>query len=169
MKEKTIYLAMGCFWGAQKYFDMVKGVLLTEVGYANGTTDKTDYREVCSGTTDHAEVLKVTFDEDALSLEDILTLFFEAIDPTSVNRQGNDIGRQYRSGIYYTDEEDAGRINSFIDSERQKYGFIATEALPLMNYCKAEEYHQKYLDKTPGGYCHIGSAEFRFAENYRRK
>lgn len=169
MKEKTIYLGMGCFWGAQKYFDMVRGVTATEVGYANGNTEKTDYKTVCSGATDHAEVLKVTYDEDLITLKDILTLFFEAVDPTAVNRQGNDVGRQYRSGIYYTDPSDTAVIDSELTKQKEKYGTVATEALALKNYCKAEEYHQKYLDKTPFGYCHIGPREFEFARNFNRK
>lgn len=169
MKEKTVYLGMGCFWGSQKYFDLVRGVISTEVGYANGTTDETDYKTVCSGVTDHAEVVKVTYDADVLSLGDVLALFFEAIDPTAVDRQGNDVGRQYRTGVYYTDAADLPVIEAAIEAQRQKYGAVATEALPLKNYCKAEDYHQKYLDKTPFGYCHIGRREFDFAKNYKRK
>lgn len=158
---KTIYLAGGCFWGAEKYLDMIKGVVHTEVGYANGATQNPTYRQVCSEGTGHAEAVKVDYDEAALSLEFLLEIFYDAIDPTSVDRQGNDAGRQYRTGIWYVDEADRPIIeNSLKKLEARLQKPLAIEYGPLENYWPAEEYHQKYLDKNPGGYCHIGPAKF---------
>ena len=151
---KEIYLAGGCFWGMQGYFDRVKGVVESEVGYANGNSQKTDYYSL--KITDHAETLKITFDENVVAFAEILEHFFRVIDPVSIDRQGNDIGRQYRTGIYYTDENDKEFLQKFIAIKQEKYKEkIAVEVAPLRNYARAEEYHQKYLEKNPNGYCHI--------------
>lgn len=153
---KEIYLAGGCFWGLQKYLDSVKGVVFTEVGYANGETENPTYQEVCLDYTGFAEAVYVKYDSEKISLTFLLKLYYDAIDPVSVNRQGPDRGRQYRTGIYYTDKEDLAVIEDSI-KELQTYFDkpIAIEVTSLTNYYKAEEYHQKYLDKNPGGYCHI--------------
>lgn len=151
-----IVLAGGCFWGMEAYFKRLKGVLKTEVGYANGETVNPTYEEVCKNITGHAEVLKLEFDLDQISLDDLLTHFFKVIDPTLLNRQGGDIGSQYRTGIYYVDERMLPTLESALRKEQEKYEKpIVTELLPLQSYYVAEEYHQKYLDKNPHGYCHI--------------
>ncbi len=161
---KTIYLAGGCFWGAQKFFDQFDGVIATEVGYANGPDSAPSYEDVCR-SSGHAETVRVDYDESAISLEDILKYYFMVIDPTAVNRQGHDIGIQYRTGIYYTDEAMLPVIRKVYDEEAAKYGKpLATEVLPLQNFFSAEEYHQKYLDKNPGGYCHIAPEYFTIAK-----
>jgi methionine-S-sulfoxide reductase len=161
---KTIYLAGGCFWGAQKFFDQFDGVIATEVGYANGPDSAPSYEDVCR-SSGHAETVRVDYDESAISLEDILKYYFMVIDPTAVNRQGHDIGIQYRTGIYYTDETMLPVIRKAYDEEAAKYGKpLATEVLPLKNFFSAEEYHQKYLDKNPGGYCHIAPEYFTIAK-----
>ncbi|WP_181562885.1 peptide-methionine (R)-S-oxide reductase MsrB [Campylobacter hyointestinalis] len=151
---KDIYLAGGCFWGTQAYFDKIRGVIKTDVGYANGNSDKTDYYSLhYSG---HAETVHITFDKNVVSLAEILAHYFRIIDPFSVNKQGNDVGLQYRTGIYYNDSSLENEIFEFIKHEQTKYDKkIAVEVEPLKNYVLAEEYHQKYLDKNPGGYCHV--------------
>ncbi|MDA3077744.1 peptide-methionine (R)-S-oxide reductase MsrB [Campylobacter sp. JMF_06 NA1] len=151
---KEIYLAGGCFWGMEGYFRRVKGVASSEVGYANGNSEKTDYYSLKK--TDHAETLKIKFDENVVAFAEILEHFFRVIDPTSVDKQGNDVGRQYRTGIYYTNESDKEFLQNFIALKQKKYKEkIAVEVAPLRNYARAEEYHQNYLGKNPNGYCHI--------------
>ncbi|MDA3047317.1 peptide-methionine (R)-S-oxide reductase MsrB [Campylobacter sp. JMF_08 NE1] len=151
---KEIYLAGGCFWGMEGYFKRVSGVLSTEVGYANGNSQKTDYYSLKN--TDHAETLKIKFDENVVAFAEILEHFFRVIDPVSVDKQGNDVGRQYRTGIYYTNESDKEFLQNFIALKQKKYKEkIAVEVAPLRNYARAEEYHQNYLGKNPNGYCHI--------------
>lgn len=152
---KTIYLAGGCFWGTQKFFDQFTGVIRTSVGYANGKTENPSYQDVCGGSG-HAETVRIDYDEEQLSLDDLLEYYFMAIDPTSVNRQGGDSGIQYRTGIYYTDADMLPRIEAFMDRKRKEYALpLAVEVKKLQQFFTAEEYHQKYLDKNPGGYCHI--------------
>ncbi|WP_392445244.1 peptide-methionine (S)-S-oxide reductase MsrA [Sneathia vaginalis] len=150
---KKIYLATGCFWGAQAYFKKIDGVVNTKVGYANGKTEDTDYTRVSN--TDHAETLMVEYDEKRISLRKILLHYFRIIDPTSVNRQGEDVGRQYRTGIYYTDENDKDMIDNVYRYYEDKFGGIVVEVKPLQNFILAEDYHQDYLDKNPNGYCHV--------------
>ncbi|MDA3052665.1 peptide-methionine (R)-S-oxide reductase MsrB [Campylobacter sp. JMF_01 NE2] len=151
---KEIYLAGGCFWGMEGYFRRVKGVASSEVGYANGNSEKTDYYSLKN--TDHAETLKIKFDENVVAFAEILEHFFRVIDPISVDKQGNDVGRQYRTGIYYTNESDKEFLQNFIALKQKKYKEkIAVEIAPLHNYARAEEYHQNYLGKNPNGYCHI--------------
>ncbi len=151
----TIYLAGGCFWGTQKFFDQFDGVIATEVGYANGNTEDPTYHEVCGGSG-HAETVKIVYDPEKITLKKLLEYYFMVIDPTSVNRQGNDRGIQYRTGIYYEDEALLPEIEEAYAVEEAAVGQkLAVEVLPLENYYTAEEYHQKYLDKNPGGYCHI--------------
>ncbi len=151
----TIYLAGGCFWGLQKYFDQFEGVLRTEVGYANGPDSAPSYEDVCADSG-HAETVRVDFDESILSLEKLLDAFFPVIDPLSVNRQGHDEGIQYRTGIFYTDESQLPAVTAVYAREEKKAGAkLAVLVEPLRNFFSAEEYHQKYLQKNPGGYCHI--------------
>ena len=160
---KEIYLAGGCFWGTQKYLSLAAGVLATEAGYANGSTPNPSYKDVCSGSG-HAEVVRVEYDERALPLEALLELYYESVDPTAVNRQGNDVGRQYRTGIYFTDPDDEPVILDSLKALGNRLGRrAAIEAGPLRNYCAAEKYHQDYLDRNPGGYCHIPKALLRRA------
>jgi methionine-S-sulfoxide reductase len=159
-----IYLAGGCFWGTEKYIGLIPGVLSTDVGYANGRTANPSYEEVCHNDTGHAETVHVVYDSEKLSLNFLLGVYYDAVDPTSVNRQGGDTGTQYRTGIYYVDPADEQVIRSSIQELQKKYSEpIAIEVLPLDNFYSAEEYHQKYLDKNPGGYCHIGKEKFRRA------
>jgi methionine-S-sulfoxide reductase len=152
-----IYLAGGCFWGMEKYLQSLRGVMSTEVGYANGNKLNPTYEEVCRHNTGHAETVRVEYDPQVIPLRFLLDIYFQAIDPTSVNRQGPDIGTQYRTGIYYVNDADRPVIDKSISELAKKYAEpIAIEVKPLENFSRAEEYHQKYLDKNPGGYCHIG-------------
>lgn len=152
---KEIYLAGGCFWGVEEYFSRLDGVVETSVGYANGHMENPSYEEVCTGTTGHAETTYIKYD-DIITLEEILKKFFKIIDPTLLNRQGGDIGNQYRTGVYYTNESDRPTIDKILEEEQKKHRKpIVTEVDPLSSYFEAEEYHQKYLKKNPGGYCHI--------------
>ena len=161
---KTIYLAGGCFWGMQKFLDQFDGVLETEVGYANGPDTPPSYEDICA-SVGHAETVRVVYDEDRLPLEKLLEFYFLVIDPLSVNRQGEDSGVQYRTGVYYTEEAQLPAIRSVFDRERAKAGApLAVEMEPLRNFFPAEDYHQKYLDKNPGGYCHIPAQYFSLAE-----
>ena len=149
-----IYLAGGCFWGLEEYFSRISGVLQTSVGYANGQVETTNYQLIKE--TDHAETVQVIYDEKAVSLREILLYYFRVIDPLSVNQQGNDRGRQYRTGIYYLDEEDLPTIHALIQEQERMLGRkIAVEVEKLRHYILAEDYHQDYLKKNPGGYCHI--------------
>lgn len=159
-----IFLAGGCFWGIEKYLSSIRGVTATEVGYANGTTSNPSYEDVCRNGTGHAETVKVTYDPAILSLDFLLSLFYEAIDPTSINRQGGDHGVQYRTGIYYTNKSDLPIIEKSLNVLAKKLGKpLAIEIKLLENYHTAEDYHQKYLDKNPGGYCHISRDKFKNA------
>ena len=152
---KTIYLAGGCFWGTQKFFDQFDGVAETTAGYANGIKENPTYEEVCNDSG-HAETVRIIYDETKLSTSELLRYYFLTIDPTSVNRQGGDTGIQYRTGIYYDDEDLLGDIQIAMKEEQKKHDIpLAVEVKPLESFYDAEEYHQKYLDKNPGGYCHI--------------
>ena len=153
---KKIVLAGGCFWGVEEFLSRLNGVISTEVGYANGRTENPTYEDVCYKNTYFAEVCLVVYDEHILSLENILKEYWSIVDPTSLNRQGPDVGRQYRTGIYYLDESDLNIILKSKEENQKNYSEkIVTEVVPLINYYKAEEYHQKYLKKNPNGYCHI--------------
>jgi peptide-methionine (S)-S-oxide reductase len=155
-KMKEIYLAGGCFWGVEEYFSRIDGVVDTEVGYANGTQDRPTYKQVCTGLTGHTETTYVEYDESKVSLEHLLDRFFRIIDPTLVDRQGGDVGNQYRTGIYYTDSNDLDTIQRVVAEQQKKYDKpIATEVKPLACFFEAEDYHQDYLKKNPGGYCHV--------------
>ena len=172
MTNRTIYLAGGCFWGTQKFFDQFHGVVSTEVGYANGPDDVNSpddknspasaptYQDVCNNSG-HAETVRIDYDDSVLSLTVLLNYYFLVIDPLSVNKQGGDVGIQYRTGIYYTSEEQLPEIEAVYREQEEKAGAkLAVELEPLRNFYSAEEYHQKYLDKNPGGYCHIPARYF---------
>lgn len=151
-----VYFAGGCFWGVEEYFSRIPGVADAESGYANSTVENPSYQEVCSGVTHAAETVRVTYDPDIVSLATLTRQFFKIIDPTSVNQQGNDRGEQYRSGVYYTDEGDIDEISMVFDEVRgATSGSVVTELEPLQNFFVAGDYHQDYLQKNPGGYCHI--------------
>lgn len=157
---QTLYLAGGCFWGLEAYLKSIPGVIDVEVGYANGKIVNPSYREVCTGTTGHTETVKVTYDSRVLPLELLLDYFMEVIDPTSLNRQGNDCGTQYRTGIYFTQPDEDSRIKDVLTQYQPHYPTpIVVEVLPLEAFYDAEDYHQDYLDKNPGGYCHINLAQ----------
>lgn len=154
MPRKEIYLAGGCFWGVEGYFSLIEGVVETEVGYANGRTEDTNYRILSE--TGHAETVKVVYNPDIISLRKVLLHFFRIINPTVRNRQGNDWGVQYRTGVYYTDKSDLATIEGVFEDIKKQYDKrIFTELEELKNFIPAEEYHQKYLEKHPQGYCHI--------------
>ena len=153
---RTLYLAGGCFWGLEAYLKRLPGVRGTVVGYANGSTENPSYHDVCRWNTGHAETVAVTYDPRILPTDVLLDAFFEAIDPTTLDRQGNDRGTQYRTGVYWTDEADLPAIEaSFLRQQARYESPIVTEVEPLDGFYPAEEYHQAYLDKNPGGYCHI--------------
>jgi peptide methionine sulfoxide reductase msrA/msrB len=155
-QTREIWLAGGCFWGLQAYLDQLNGVVETSVGYANGNTENPTYEQVCSKNTGHAETVYVQYNPTQIDLPKLLTYFFKVVDPTTLNRQGNDRGIQYRSGIYYNDPKDKSIIDQVLTTEQTQYSVaLVVEVLPLKNYYPAEEYHQNYLQKNPGGYCHI--------------
>ena len=164
MKLKHIYLAGGCFWGTEHFFKQITGVVETEVGFANGQTDNPTYEQVYTDTTGYAETVHVVYDQDMVCLEFLLRMFFVAIDPTSLNKQGHDEGTRYRTGIYYADAADLPVIEKIYAEEQKKYQQpLVVENLPLQNFYPADEYHQDYLDKHPDGYCHLPKALFDFA------
>ena len=162
---KTIYLAGGCFWGTEHFIKQFRGVLDTQVGYANGRTENPSYEDVRYRDTGHAETVRVEYDEAVLPTRKLLGYYFLTIDPLSVNRQGHDQGIQYRTGVYYTGADQLPEIQAVFQAEEDKAGArLAVELAPLTNFFSAEEYHQKYLEKNPGGYCHIPASYFRMAE-----
>lgn len=153
---KDIYLAGGCFWGVEAYMDRVYGVYDVTSGYANGTTENPTYEEVITGKTGHAETVHVRYDPERTDLTTILDHFFTIIDPTSLNKQGNDRGTQYRSGVFFTDPAEQAVIEKVVNEQQKRYDDpIVTEVEALTSYTLAEEYHQDYLEKNPNGYCHV--------------
>ena len=151
-----IYLAGGCFWGVEAYMERIHGVIDTISGYANGKTENPKYEDVIYRGTGHAETVKVIYDKNKISLETLLKYYFKIINPTSLNKQGNDIGTQYRTGIYYTSEEDKKIVEKEVEELQKNYNQkIVVEIMPLIRFDEAEEYHQDYLKKNPRGYCHI--------------
>lgn len=166
--QRDIWFAAGCFWGAQKFFKMIEGVEFTEVGFANGRTENPSYEQVYTDTTGYAECVHVRYNPEVVSLRELVRLYFRIIDPMSLNRQGEDEGTRYRTGVYYEDERDFDVLNEEFRRLEEKLGAgIAVELCPIVRFCKAEEYHQNYLDKTPGGYCHLSPEMFRLAADYR--
>ena len=169
-KMQVIYFAGGCFWGTEHFFQQIQGVVRTETGFANGREDLPEptYEQVYTDSTGFAETVKVEFDETKVSLEFLVRMFFWAIDPLSLNQQGHDVGTRYRTGVYYVSEEQKAVIEAVFAEEQQKYSEeMKVELLPLKNYWPADEYHQKYLDKHPDGYCHLPMELFRWAKEQR--
>lgn len=167
---KKIYFAGGCFWGTEHLFSLVGGVKNTEVGYANSVIPNPDYRTVCSGSTGAAETVKVEYDVDIIGLTDLLSIYFRSIDPLSLNRQGNDVGTQYRTGIYYVDDADLPIIDAYTATVQRRHSKpLAVEVLKLENFYPAELYHQEYLYKNPDGYCHIDPSLFQEVKNIKRE
>lgn len=165
---REIWLAGGCFWGTEQYLAGVHGVVHTSVGYANGKTPAPTYEQVCSHTTGYAEAVHIVYDPQVLTLRFLLELYFRSVNPTSLNRQGGDIGEQYRTGIYYLDEEELPVIREAVAALAVTLDRpVAIEVAPLRNYFLAEEYHQRYLDKNPGGYCHISTEKLAYARQAR--
>lgn len=155
MTEQTIVLGGGCFWCTEAVFEQVQGVTAVESGYCNGHFPNPSYEQVCTGETGHAEVVRVTFDDQQISLRDILAIFFATHDPTTLNRQGHDVGTQYRSGIYASSEEQATAAREVLQEAQQAFGGrVVTEVEPLQDYSRAEDYHQRYFARHPyQGYC----------------
>ena len=174
---KEIYFAAGCFWGAQHFFAQVQGVQEAVAGYANGRTGGEEgtaaptYEEVYTDKTGFAETVKVVYDEQKTSLQELVSLFFTIVDPTSLNRQGGDVGTRYRTGVYYTDAAERADIEPVFAQERNRLGErsdeLAVQLEPLRNFFPAEERHQAYLDKNPGGYCHVPLKTFRYLRLYQ--
>ena len=161
---KTIFLAGGCFWGVQHYLKQINGVLETQTGFANGNTENPDYEQVYTDRTGYAETVRVVFDPDILPLRKLLDLYFLCIEPTSVNRQGEDEGTRYRTGIYYIDPEDCPVINEVFRQVQHGYSNpLAVEVESLRAFFPADESHQDYLEKHPDGYCHLPAALFEMA------
>lgn len=164
MQTKSIYLAGGCFWGTEHFVKQIRGVESTQVGYANGTTENPTYKEVCTGTTGHAETVEVKYNSEELDLRLLLDLYFKTIDPTSLNRQGGDVGTQYRTGIYYSDSADLPVIKEALEALQAEHKMpLRIECEPLKAFYPAEDYHQDYLDNNPGGYCHVSLDLFEYA------
>lgn len=162
--KREIVLAGGCFWGTQAFFQKINGIVETQCGYANSNIPNPTYEQVCSSQTNAAEAVKLVYEDDLISLERVITAFFKTINPTSINRQGGDIGSQYRSGIYYIEESDSLHIHIMIEKLQKDYTVsIATEVLKLNNFYPAEDYHQDYLKKNPNGYCHV---DLRIAKEF---
>jgi peptide-methionine (S)-S-oxide reductase len=158
---RTVTFGMGCFWGAEKKFWQLPGVYSTQVGYAGGTTPNPTYREVCSGGTGHTEVVRVVYDPAKVSFDELLRVFWENHDPTQGMRQGNDVGTQYRSAIYFEGDEQKKAAEASLRAYQQEltkagHGTITTEVAPLADFFYAEDYHQQYLAKNPDGYCGLG-------------
>ena len=168
--HKRLIVGMGCFWGAERMFWQQEGVYSTSVGYSAGKTSDPTYREICSGTTDHAEVVLVVYDSQLIGIENLLRVFWEGHDPTQFMRQGNDVGSQYRSIIFYDDDPTHEKIKSSRDqyqTELSKGGFgeIVTEIKAPEEFFYAEDYHQQYLAKNPGGYCGLGGTGIKCTPN----
>ncbi|MDE6000430.1 MAG: peptide-methionine (S)-S-oxide reductase MsrA [Bacteroidaceae bacterium] len=166
---KDIFLAGGCFWGTEHYFKQIKGVTNTEVGFANGQTDDPTYEEVYTDMTGYAETVRIEYDDTMVDLAFLLRMFFKAIDPTSLNKQGHDEGTRYRTGVYYTAETDLPVIQRVFAEEQQHLdGPIAVEVEPLQRFYPADERHQDYLDKHADGYCHLPASLFEMARRANR-
>ena len=170
MNTKEIYFAGGCFWGTEHFLKQIRGVVSTEVGYANGNVANPTYKQVCQGNTQFAETVKVVYNPSEVALPLLIDLYLKSIDPTSLNKQGNDRGSQYRTGIYYKDKGDETIIRQQLAALAKQYSKpIVVENLPLKNFYPAEDYHQDYLDKNPHGYCHLSPALFEMARKANAK
>ena len=167
---KEFYFAGGCFWGTEHFLKQIQGVESTEVGYANGNVANPTYKLVCTGSTGFAETVKAVYDESLVDLPFLIELYFQMIDPTSLNRQGGDIGTQYRTGIYYVDEQDAAVIRDTVSRLAGGYDEpVVVEIERLQNFYAAEDYHQDYLDKNSQGYCHVSPTLFALARQACKK
>lgn len=170
VSRRTIYLAGGCFWGTERVMQLIPGVVATTTGYANSTVENPTYKQVCTGTTNAAETVKVDYDPSVIDLSTILNMYFYTIDPTSVNKQVGDEGTQYRTGIYYVDEADVPVIEAVADKVASQHDApMAVEMQPLENFYPAEDYHQDYLMHNPGGYCHVSPRAFHIARSIKPK
>lgn len=169
---KTVVVAGGCYWGVEEYYRRLEGIIDTQVGFAQGHTENPNYEEVCAADTNHAEVVFLSYNPAAISLEAILDHLFRIIDPTSLNKQGNDVGTQYRCGVYYTTDDEKQTITDFIKQKQADYKRpIVVEVEHLNTFWSADEYHQKYLVKNPSGYCHVDFSVINndeLKESYRR-
>lgn len=166
--ENVIYLAGGCFWGIEALMQSIPGVLDAQSGYANGTgRADADYRTVCAGETGFRETVRVEYDPEQVSLDALLLAYFYVIDPTVANRQGNDVGSQYQTGVYYTNDKAKETVERIADIERGRSKAFFVEIGPLVNFYPAEDYHQDYLEKNPGGYCHIPREEMELFSRLR--
>ena len=164
---KKISFAGGCFWGVQHYFTLVRGVYKTKVGYTGGNLKSPTYQDVCSGETGHTEACLLEFDINETKIKYLLEHFLNIVDTYTLNKQGNDVGTQYRSGIYYYDDLSKNEIFDFFEVNKKKFSNpFVTEILPAQKFWEAEEYHQEYLDKHPYGYCHINPIKYRNVEDY---
>ncbi|MBO5618695.1 MAG: peptide-methionine (S)-S-oxide reductase MsrA [Paludibacteraceae bacterium] len=167
----TIYLAGGCFWGVEHFFKQVRGVVSTETGFANGNSELLNptYEQVYTDRTGYAETVKVVYDDTQVAFDLLLDLFFAAIDPTSLNKQGHDEGTRYRTGIYYTEQQQRTLAQARLAAEQAKHDRpVVVELEPLLLFYPADEYHQDYLDKHPDGYCHLSPALFQLARRSNR-
>ncbi|MCQ2153568.1 MAG: peptide-methionine (S)-S-oxide reductase MsrA [Bacteroidales bacterium] len=168
--QRDIWFAAGCFWGAQKFLKMVPGVEFTEVGFANGRERNPTYEQVYTDTTGHAECVHVRYNPEVISLKELVRLYFRIIDPLSLNRQGEDEGTRYRTGVYYEDERDFDILSKEFFKMEKKLGCkLAVELQHIICFYRADEYHQDYLDKNPGGYCHLSPELFKLAAEYKKK
>lgn len=159
---KKIVVAGGCFWGVEEYYKRIKGIEKTRVGYTNSTKENITYKEVCTQRYDAIETVELIYDENTIDLNKILELLFRIIDPTSLDRQGGDIGKSYRVGAYYENNLDKEIIEKFVFSQEGNYDRdIVFEIAPLKSFIEAEEYHQKYLVKNPTGYCHVDFSKIK--------
>lgn len=170
MSTREIYLAGGCFWGTEHFFKQIAGVVATQVGFANGHTDNPTYEQVYTDRTGYAETVQVIYDPSKVGLTLLLRMFFAAIDPTSLNRQGHDQGTRYRTGVYYTDDADRPVIDEVFAEQQANYDQpLLVEREPLRAFYPADDYHQDYLDKHPDGYCHLPRALFDLARQANKQ
>lgn len=170
MSTREIYLAGGCFWGTEHFFKQIAGVVATQVGFANGHTDNPTYEQVYTDQTGYAETVLVIYDPSKVGLTLLLRMFFAAIDPTSLNRQGHDQGTRYRTGVYYTDAADRPVIDEVFAEQQDNYDQpLLVEREPLRVFYPADDYHQDYLDKHPDGYCHLPRALFDLARQANKQ
>lgn len=168
--EREIWFAAGCFWGAQKFFKMVDGVTFTEVGFANGNTENPSYKEVYTDTTGHAECVHIRYNPNIVTLNELAELYFKIIDPLSLNKQGEDEGTRYRTGVYYSDNQDFETLQVVFKKQESALGSkLMVELLPLQCFYTAEEYHQDYLDKNSNGYCHLSQEVFEWAKKKQNR
>ena len=158
--EKTIYLAGGCFWGMERAMQMLDGIVSTKVGYANGHTDDPTYKEVCTDTTGYRETVKVVYESKKISMRKIIDAFFICIDPTQANRQKEDVGSQYQTGVYYDNEGDLPLLRKIFEEKKASCSEFHVELKSLERFYDAEDYHQNYLINNPNGYCHVSLEEF---------